>query len=168
MLEETLKELEAARLGYRSRREKIEEELRARRVAMLAEEQLAIENFVAKAVAEGATLGQIKRAYGTKDHRTITNIVENREAEIRYWREFAANPENGEWFTLLEDGQVLIGEVLFAVTSLDDGRIMLMTDEPQWNDDFTIENETVRDFDGKTEGESRRIAEIAAALNARG
>lgn len=163
MLEETLKELEAARLGYRSRREKIEEELRARRIAMLAEEQLAIENFVAKAVAEGATLGQIKRAYGTKDHRTITNIVENREAEIRYWREFAANPENGEWFTIGPDG-ITISGVLFDYTILDDEKFMLVTGEPQWNDDFTIENETVRDFDGKTEDEDPRVAEIAEAV----
>lgn len=167
MLEETLATLESRRLGYKERRARIEEELRQRRIAMLAEEQGQIENLVAKAVAEGATLGQIKRAYKTKDHRTITTMVAENEAAIRYWREFLAAPENGDWFTIVDDDNVLIGEVTFRLVTMETGEIMLTTETPQWNEDFTIENETVRDFDGKTEDESDRVREIADALRER-
>lgn len=164
MLETTLAELELSRLGYKERRARIEQELRERRLSMLAEETDKIENLVARAVAEGATLGQIKKAYKTKDHRTITTIVNDRAAEIKYWREFNAKPENGNWFTIMADGQILIGEVLFEASPVDDGKIMLITTHPQWNDDFTIENETVRDYDGKTEDESEHVREIAEAI----
>lgn len=167
MLEETLKELEVRRLGYKDRREKIEEELRARRISLLAEEQAQIEDLIAKAYASGATLGQIKKAYGTKDHRTITTIVANRAAEIKYWREALSDPTGGAWFTIMDDGQILIRDVVFEATPLDDGKVMLITTEPKWNDDYTIENETVREFDGKTEEDDERISEIAEALRNR-
>lgn len=163
MLEETLKELEVRRLGYKDRREKIEEELRARRISLLAEEQAQIEDLIAKAYASGATLGQIKKAYGTKDHRTITTIVANRATEIKYWRQALAESEAEAWFSIGPDG-ITISGVLFDYTILDDMKFMLFTGEPQWNDDFTIENETVRDFDGKTEDEDPRVAEIAEAV----
>lgn len=166
-LEDTLGELTRRREGFKDRAAKIKEELRIREQALLAEERTQIEDLIAKAIASGATLGDVKRAYGTKDHRTITTIVANRQAEIAYWRDHFANPANGDWFTITGDGHVLIGEVLFEVTPLDGGDIMLITTEPQWNDDYTIENETVREYDGKTQADNPRIGEIAEALSQR-
>lgn len=169
-LEDTLSELERRRLGFKDRAAKIKEEMRQRELALLADERAQIEDLIAKAMASGATLGQVKRAYGTKDHRTIRDIVAKREAEIQYWRDELAKPTNGEWFTIagidVETGRhvVFIDSVTFDVVPLDNGGIMLSTDTPQWNEDFTVENETVREFDGKTEEESERVREIADAI----
>lgn len=168
-LEDTLSEIEVRRLGFKDRRDKIDEELKARRAAMLAEEQLQIENLVAKARAQGATLGDIKRAYGTKDHRTVTAIVNNRQAEIKYWQDtIRAGAEEGAWFTLLDNDQVLIGEVVFDTVEMEGEGLMLVTETPQWNDDWTIENTTVKEYDGKTESEHDGIGQIAEAIRKRG
>lgn len=164
LLEDTLSELTRRRQGFKDRAARIKEELRIREQALLAEERAQIEDLIAKAIASGATLGDVKRAYGTKDHRTITTIVANRQAEIKYWQDHLANPANGDWFTVTSDGNVVIGEILFEVKALDDGDIMLITTEPQWNDDYTIENETVREYDGKTQTDNPRIGEIAEAI----
>ena len=172
-LEDTLNELERRRAGFKDRQAKIDEELKARRAAMLADEVNAIEDLIAKAIAENATLGQIKRKYGTKDHRTITTIVARRQGEIQYWRDAIALGEVGkeEWFTI-QNGRggnyvVSIEDVMFDIHILEDGTIMLSTETPQWNEDFTVENETVREYDGKTEEDNPRIAEISEAFYGR-
>lgn len=166
-LEDTLGELARRRAGFKDRALKIKEELRIRELALLAEERTQIEDLIAKAIASGATLGDVKRAYGTKDHRTITNIVAARQAEIAYWRDHFSNPANGDWFTITGDGHVIISDVLFEVTPLEHGDMMLITTEPQWNEDFTVENETVKEFDGKTQADNPRIGEIVEAISQR-
>lgn len=166
MLEDTLADLERRRLGFKARQAQIDEELKERRRALLAEEVTTIEDTVARAIAEGATLGQIKKAYGTKDHRTVSEIVARRQAEIKYWQDTLANmaaARKSDWF-VIDDDCVRIGEIRFDYQTMEDGKILLLTDVPQWNDDYTIENETVRDFDGKTEDESDRVREIAEAI----
>lgn len=164
-VEQTLQELERRRLGFKDRRDKIDEELAARRATMLAEEISQINDLIAKARAEGATLGAIKRAYGTKDHRTITSIVDSHQAEIKYWQDAIASGQHGTWFSLVDDGTaVIIESVRFEIVLIDDGKsIMLNTDVPRWNEDFTVENETVKEFDAQLETENERVAEIAEA-----
>lgn len=162
-MQDTLDELERRRLGFKDRRDKIDEELAARRAALLAEETSQINDLIAKARAQGASLGAIKRAYGTKDHRTITTIVAEHSAEIEYWRDAILSGKHGSWFSI-EDNKVTIKDVVFEILKLDDGSIMLSTDTPRWNDDFTVENEIVRDFDGKSEEDEPRVAEIGEAF----
>lgn len=162
-LEQTLDEIERRRAGFKDRRDKIDEELAARRAALLADEVSQINDLIAKARAQGATLGQIKRAYGTKDHRTITTIVNAYGAEIEYWKSALTSGKYGSWFTMSDDGAtVTINDVLFRIIPVEDG-IILDTDVSPWNDDFTVPNKTVGEFDGKTQDDDDRIGEILEA-----
>lgn len=171
-LEETLKELKTGRLAYRARRALIDEEVRQLRASKLAAAQEAIEHIVVKAVAEGATLGQIKKAYGTKDHRTISDIVTNRSAEIEAIREARAAESRAQkdWFDLGEDAVrvTLDGhEASFGWAIVDD-EVMFITDTPAWNDDFTIKNEAVALLDGKTESTSEEARQIGELIRKQG
>lgn len=167
-LEETLEELAEGRLAFRTRRARLDEELRAMRAEKLAAEQAAIEQIIVRAVAEGATLGQIKRAYGTKDHRTIAGIVAARADEIqaiRDAREAKAKAER-DWFILASDHvRVTLGEHVanFTWTTVDD-LLMFSTDESLWNDDYTVRNEAVALLDGKTEADNEEAAILARAI----
>lgn len=167
-LEGTLQQLAERRLSFKAYRETIEEELRQLRLQKLAAEQASIDHLVAKAMAEGATLGQVKRAYGTKDHRTIANIVASRAAEIEAIRQsrITAKAKTDDWFQLDEaEAYVTIGEHRAYFTwSEVDGEYMFTTDAPLWNDDYTIKNEAVALLDGKTESESEEAAILAAAI----
>lgn len=167
-LETTLDDIARRRAGFKDRRAKIDEELAARRAALLADELAQINDLIAKARAQGATLGDLKRAYGTKDHRTITSIVNSHAAEIAYWKDALTTGQYGQWFTITSATEddiydtVLIHDVVFSITEIENG-IMLLTEQDRWNEDFTVENATVRDFDGKTEDEDERVAEIGDA-----
>lgn len=169
-LEATLEDIARRRAGFKDRRAKIDEELAARRAALLADEVAQINDLIAKARAQGATLGDLKRAYGTKDHRTITTIVNAHEAEIRYWKDELLSGKHGSWFTItpINDPDealdaVLINDVVFQIMDLQGGGIMLATEVSRWNEDFTVENKTVGEFDGKTEDDDERIREIGDA-----
>src|SRR5690606_25442522 len=148
---------------------KVEEELRLLRIERLGAEQAGIEHLVAKASAEGATLGQIKRAYGTKDHRTISNIVTTRAAEIEALRKSMRENKRAEkqWFQLDTADRVLVtvgrDSAYYDDTEID-GEFMFSTDVPLWNEDYTIKNEAVALLDGKTESESDEAAEIGRAI----
>lgn len=167
-LESTLEDISRRRAGFKDRRDAIDEELKARRAALLAEEQNQIEDLMAKARAQGATLGDLKRAYGTKDHRTVTTIVDARQAEVKYWQEaFRSGEAQGQWFVITDD-TVLIDDVVFELITMEGGTIMLSTETPQWNDDFTVENKIVKEYDAKTEHEHDGVREIAEAYRKRG
>ena len=170
-LENTLEELAERRLAFKSYREGVEEELRKLRIEKLAAEQASIEHIIVRAMAEGATLGQIKRAYGTKDHRTIANIVAARAMEIKA----LANARREEkaktdWFKLSDD-LVLVeredGAARFTWAEVDD-KIMFTTEEPLWNEDFTVRNEAVALLDGKTEDDNEEAGILAKAIRQRG
>lgn len=167
-LEDTLEELAERRLAFKTRRARIDEEIRLLRAEKLAAEQAAIEQIIVQAVADGATMGQIKRAYGTKDHRTIADIIANRSAEIqavRDAREAKAQAER-EWFTLSQDAVKVRYdgfEASFGWVIVDDV-IMFITDTPLWDDEFTTRNEAVALLDGKTETENDEAATLARAI----
>ena len=166
-LEEALQELSERRVAYRAYREQVEEELRQLRIEKLAAEQANIEHLVAKAAAAGGTTGQIKRAYGTKDHRTVADILARRASEIKALRNAEVEKQNDtSWFTFTDDGiSVRIGdsEALFTYVYVDD-QMMLTTETPMWNDDFTQRNEAVALLDGKTEDDSIEAAKLIRAI----
>ena len=170
-LQETLDELTERRVAYTARRAAIEEELRALRKEKLAAEQASIEGIIVKAMAEGATLGQVKRAYGTKDHRTIADIVTAREAEIQAVRDAEIKKrERSDWFDLYHDrASVAVDGQLAEYTWTDvDGKLMFITDEPLWDETATIRNEAVALLDGKTEDDSIEARTLAAAIRKQG
>lgn len=169
-LEQTLEELAERRAAFAAHRIKVDEELRQLRVEKLAAEQAAIEGYVVKAMAEGATLGQVKRAYGTKDHRTIATIVTARAAEIEAVRKARETKQaETDWFTL-EGEQVVIemptGAARFEWTEVD-GELMFITDEPLWDPTMTVKNEAVALLDGKTESTSAEARSVAQAIRKR-
>lgn len=173
-LENTLEELAERRLAFKSYREGVEEELRKLRIEKLAAEQASIEHIIVKAMAEGATLGQIKRAYGTKDHRTIANIVTARAAEIEALQNAKREEKAAtDWFSFGlpgDDRVTVVRDVDVAVYNWSevDGKIMFTTEEPLWNEDFTIRNEAVALLDGKTEDDNKEAGILAKAIRQRG
>lgn len=167
-LEEALEQLAERRLSFRAYRDAVDEELRRLRATKLAAEQANIEAIVVKAAAEGATTGQLKRAYGTKDHRTITDILQRRGAEIEALTKAKAEKAAGtDWFTITDDGIVVIIEgstALFTYTYVDN-EVMLTTSTPLWNEDFTERNEAVALLDGQSESTSEEVRTIVKAIN---
>lgn len=166
-LEDVLEELTERRLTFKAFREQVDADLRALRVERLGAEQAGIEHLVVRAAAAGATTGQIKRAYGTKDHRTVTTILANRASEIDAIRNAAAEKARGpEWFRIKgETAIVTIGEWTAEFTWTEvDGELMFTTDTNPWNDDFTVKNEAVTLLDGKTENESEEAGILAKAI----
>src|SRR5690606_33274713 len=139
-------------------------ELRLKRIEMLGAEQASIEHIIVRAVANGATIGQIKKAYGTKDHRTIASIVTARSNEIEAVRKAAVEKKPApDWFEL-HDGRatVIVGnDTADFEWSEVDGSMMFFTDTPLWNDDFTIRNEAVALLDGKTEADTEEATQLA-------
>lgn len=170
-LEDTLQDLAERRYAFRAYRTNVDEELRKLRAEKLGAEQASIEHIVVKAMAEGATLGQVKRAYGTKDHRTIANIVAARASEIEAVREAQVEQEEpkDDWFILgMGHVSVFLDDARATFTwSEVDGLLMFSTDEPLWDSDYTIRNEAVALLDGKTEADSNEAREIASAIRAR-
>ena len=172
-LENTLEELAERRLAFKSYREGVEEELRKLRIEKLAAEQASIEHIIVKAMAEGATLGQIKRAYGTKDHRTIANIVTARAAEIEALQNAKREEKAAtDWFQIGSlTGLILVKsgkhQAYYSWAEVD-GKIMFTTEEPLWNEDFTVRNEAVGLLDGKTEDDNEEAGVLAKAIRQRG
>lgn len=174
-LEQTLEELTERRLAFKVRREQIEEELRQLRTDKLAAEQASIEGIIVRAMAQGATLGQVKRAYGTKDHRTISNIVTARAPEIQAVRDSLTTKKvkSADWFTLGVTGDdratVVIGiDAAVYTWSEVDGKLMFVTDEPLWDETATIKNEAVALLDGKTEDDNDEARILAQEIRKRG
>lgn len=165
--EKALQELAERRLAYQEYRKRIDEEARAWRADRLAVEQSSVEHLVLQAAAAGATVGQIKKAYGTKDHRTIAGLLEERAAEITALREaLAARAEPEEWFWIDgENVRVAVdgSEAMFTWADVDD-ELMFLTTESAWNADYTIQNKAVHLLDGKTQSSSTQATELAKAI----
>lgn len=159
-LESKLAELATRRERFKQFRDEVDEDLARQRAERLAAETAAIQQLILEAAAEGGTLGQIKRAYGTKDHRTIADVVKAHKPEIVAIQKDIVQKQQGrpEWLKDLTHDSFLVqvgqDEVLYTWTTLDDGLLMFTTTSPLWDPTFTIRNEAVELLDGKTENES--------------
>lgn len=165
----TLKELRERREAYRLFREDVEADLKRQRQERLAAEQLGIEQLIIKAASEGATQGEIKRAYGTKDHRTISSVINAHGPEIAAMRKARAKVLSGmpDWLTFVDYGfQVVIGEhgSDYTFSEMDDGTFLFSSTELLWNDDYSIKNEAVELLDGKTENDSDEARLVASFI----
>lgn len=151
-------------------RDVVEMELRKLRDERLSAYRRDINFLILVAYAAGASMGEIKRAYGTKDHRTVSAVIQAGSADIAQMRKAAESDEEyTDWFTITGDTVEVraSGEsVLFRITEMEEGEIMLSTDIPRWNDDYTVENPIVAEFDGVLSDESTRVATIAEAYKA--
>lgn len=168
-----LEELSSRRERFTAFRTQVDEDLRRLRVERLATETSAIRQLVLEAFASGATVGEIKRAYGTKDHRTITDIIHSGTAEIEQIRKDLAAVEAGVpgmlWieganaFSFEHDGHTAI----FEWYTTEDNELVFTTDTPLWDDNYEIKNLAVEVLSGKTESESDLAGSIARAVRER-
>lgn len=164
--ETTLAELAERRERFKDFRDSVDADLKRQRAERLAAEEAAIVGLVLQAAAEDATMGQIKRAYNTKDHRTISTIVRSHTAEIEALRstQIAALKGQPEWFSI--DGNFIHvmwegGTADYTWSSQEDGQFLFTTDEPRWDETFTVENKAVTLLDGKTETDSNEARVVA-------
>lgn len=168
-----LEELSSRRERFTAFRTQVDEDLRRLRVERLATETSAIRQLVLSAYANGATVGEIKRAYKTKDHRTITDIINGGTAEIEQLRKELAAVEAGIpgmlWieganaFSYEHEGHTAI----FEWYSTEEGEIVFTTDTPLWDDNYENKNLAVEVLSGKTESESDLAGTIARAVRER-
>ena len=107
---ELLADISAARSGYKDFARPVDDDLRRERDARLAAERGRIRDIIIRAFVAGASIAELKRAYGTKDYSTIRLILDSAEAEIAALRQ-AEETGPTDWFEFNEGGD--------AVTILD-------------------------------------------------
>lgn len=156
----------------------IEEEVRVHRATRLQAYQANVARQILLAYASGASVNEIKKAYGTKDHRTVAAIIQAGAGEIAALRAEIAADQTAHieqpaetWFKVMgEDGVEITWEgdtALFALHELDDGSHMLTTEHPRWDTDVTPakENMAVAMFDGRDDDEVDQIKLIVKVMH---
>jgi len=80
----------------------VDEDLARERQKRIASRQGDIMNAVVQAYTLGASLAEIKRAYGTKDHNTIKKIVEGTQSQADFMKKESpkARPDK-PWFEIV-------------------------------------------------------------------
>jgi hypothetical protein len=164
--DKTLEELARRRAAFKTFQDAVDADLARQREERLAAEKGAIRTLILTAAAEGKSMGQIKRAYGTTDHRTIADVVHNGAAEILAIQKGAVAEvdEKPDWFVIHDDEVTVTWQGDLAVytwTAMESGEFMFTTDASLWDDDFNIKNPAVEVLDGKTESESAEARIIA-------
>jgi hypothetical protein len=162
----TLDELARRRAAFKDFAEAVEEDIKRIRIERLAAEKNAIRTLVLTAAAEGKTLGQIKRAYGTSDHRTISDMVKGAEAEVIAIKtaKTAEVTDKPEWFVIQGEEAEVSWEgdtATYTWQDLEDGSYLFMTETPLWDESYTHKNEAVSLLDGKTESDSAEARVLA-------
>jgi hypothetical protein len=139
--DEALVALTKSRAGYKDFVKQVDADLRVEKAKRLAAHQGTIYHQVAEAWVLGATIEDLKRAYGTKDYKTIKNIIDNcAELPVQ-----VDAPEQGDmietnakpnWYeivkppTKVDEGMLYVGELGYDIVPLDDGDdIMLVLSE---------------------------------------
>lgn len=126
-----LDKLQEERETYPAFAEAVDRDLSIERERRLSERRADIETSAVRAFIEGASIADIKRAYGTKDHRTVRGILDRHAATIALahagenvdtipeeWMKYDAEAET---LTLILDE----GEAVFKVLALEDDEYML-------------------------------------------
>lgn len=155
--EEALAELAEARASYRGFIESVDEDLRAERERRIAQRRAEIEGMVLRAYALESSIADIKRAWGTKDYRTIRNIIDSRSSELDALREElaqAAEPDSSvtPWLTFpWKDGLIVHGEFYRIIELQDDEGFLLVGDNDEPLDGAIL--------DGDSTGENKIIYE---------
>lgn len=172
----TLSELTERRARFRVFADLVDAELRAERERRLATEKNAILTLMHEAWAKGATYGELKRAYGTKDHRTVRDIIESGTSEINAIKariEQQASESQSHWFTIdwgQHNATVTVDGFQAVFSWWEDeetGDLTFITDEALYPDNnFDKQNKAVALLDGKTEKDSASARELAEAISA--
>lgn len=166
-LEDTLAELATRRAAFKEFVDSVDEDLARQREERLASEKAAIRSLILTAVAQDASLGQVKRAYGTKDHRTIADVVKGGMAEIDAIRKqgTAEVTDMPEWVHALTSHEAVVvvdgDSATYGWSAMGDGALLFSTEAPLWDETYTHKNEAVSLLDGKTENDSAEARVLA-------
>jgi len=152
-----LARLREERENYKPFVEAVERDLQVERAARLSAKRLDIENSVVMAYIAGASIADLKRAYDTKDYRTIRTILDKHAAQIALakangvtddgtlpesWAEYDAETEV---LSILVDGK----DATFKVIDLEDAEYLL--------DYVTGDDDLKRKLDGNVLSESDSV-----------
>jgi hypothetical protein len=127
---EVLAELQHARTTYKDFLAAVDADLAAEKQKRLATRQGEILHLVAEAFANGANINQIKRAYGTKDYKTIRSIIDSMGAEVKAL-EAEVKYETKPTWTLQQRGDTLFvdaGTSTYQVVDLEGHEYLLDLD----------------------------------------
>lgn len=137
---ELLDELTRARASFKAYVDWVDADLAQERERRIVKRQDEIWALVAQAFAAGATKADLKRAYGSKDHKTIVTILESRKGQIEAIQEQAKveAPVAPHWFEVTDGGlYVTIEDDWYSVIPLEDGEYLLDQGEgdinPRWD-----------------------------------
>lgn len=123
-----LAQLAAARREYKTFVAAVDADLAKERARRLFNESSRIHDLVVAAFANGASLADIKRAYGTKDHNTIKSIIDSSQAEIEERKRRDAERQSGKFHvendtvTIFHDDGV---SSIYNIIELEDEAFML-------------------------------------------
>jgi hypothetical protein len=111
----------------------VDEDLARERQKRIASRQGDIINAVIQAYTLGASLAEIKRAYGTKDHNTIKKIVGGAQSQADFMKkESPKTKPDAPWFEIKRaaaeaqaDYSLYTGDAQYAVYTLEGGEFLL-------------------------------------------
>ena len=150
--------VQKAKTAYVVARTTLEARLREQMRTELANLQTQIDIAVRYAVDAGESKASILRALGTKDYGTINASLDRTQgvAEV-----IGADPL-AEVYSLVDDILYVrytghgpsnaYGNATFMLKELEDGKTLLIANDPLWNDDYTVRNDAVALLDGKLDG----------------
>lgn len=159
MVSARLDAVSKAKQAYMLARTTLEARLREQMRKELANLQTQVDIAVRYAVDAGESKASILRALGTKDYNTLNASLERTQgvAEV-----VGADPL-GNVYTLDDDvlkvryvnhgTQQYNGEASFDIKRLDDGKILLLSRDSLWSEDYTVRNDAVMALDGRSDGE---------------
>jgi hypothetical protein len=148
-----------SRQAYLIAKSTLESRLREQMKIELMNLQTQVDIAIRLAYESGESKSSIMRAMGTKDYGTMQQSLDRTQgvAEI-----VGTNPLDSVYEI---DGDLLYvryvnhgsqaynGVAEFKIKKLDNGNILLLSNTPLWNDDYTKRNDAVAALDGKSDGE---------------
>lgn len=150
--------VQKAKTAYVVARTTLEARLREEMRKELGNLQTQIDIAVRYAVDAGESKAAILRALGTKDYGTINSSLERTQgvAEVVGADPFA------DIYSIVDDVLYVryaghgpsnaYGNATFMLKELEDGKTLLLANDPLWNEDYTVRNDAVALLDGKLDG----------------
>lgn len=161
-LSKNLDAVSKARQAFVVARTTLEARLREQMREELTNLQTQVDIAVRYAFDAGESKASIMRAMGTKDYNTMNGSLERTQGVAQI---IGADPLADTYFVVhtplyerLDVNYVnhgpdkFNGQASFEIKTLDDGRILLLSENALWNDDYTVRNDAVAVLDGKTDG----------------
>lgn len=134
----------------------IDEDLARQRFERLAEGRGKVNRKVLEAAAAGNSIAKIKRAYGTKDYKTIKTILDNGQAEldaILAGRADKTGSSDSNDRIVVEGAIVYVDGVAYDIIELDEDEYMLDVIDADASFDPSLDGEIVSEYSKGLEGD---------------